>query len=136
MTTQQFLHSIGACDGATGQVGARPLKQAVSESVRGDWLVWLGATMAGKRGWPSRAQIGLVLGSVAYMRNIEITAPRMSQPQSAFVGDCMRAVAAIVLVGFDKQARRGMDNEALAAIAAEFKRALLPIPALENFSEE
>jgi hypothetical protein len=136
MTTQHFLHSIGACDGATGQVAARPLKQAVSESVRGDWLIWLGSTMAGKAGWPSRAQIGLVLGSVAFARKVEITPPRMSASRSAFVGDCMRIVALLAGVTLEKQARGGMDNEALAAIAEEFKRALLPIAGLEDFSEE
>jgi hypothetical protein len=136
MTTQQFLHSIGACGGAMTQVAARPLKLAVYQSVRGDWLVWLGATMAGKRGWPSRAAINLVLGSVAFARNVEIVPPRSSASPSVFVGDCMRAVQAIAGVPPDKQVRRGMDNEALAAIAVEFKRALLPIAALEDFSEE
>jgi len=135
-TTQHFLHSIGACDGATAQVASRPLKRAVSESVRGDWLVWLGATMAGRRGWPSRAAINLMLGSVAFARDVEIISPRTSASKSVFVGDCMRAVQTIAGVPLEKLARRGVENEALAAIAVEFKRSLLPIAALEEFSEE
>jgi hypothetical protein len=52
-----LLSQLNACEGALDWLGQRDLAKAWAECPRADWLLWLVGHMAGRAGWPTRAQV-------------------------------------------------------------------------------
>ncbi len=58
MTLNSWLEELDACDEAVDwSKKYQTLPKAWIECPRGDWLIWLAATMEGKRGWPTKRKI-------------------------------------------------------------------------------
>lgn len=60
LTNRDFLNllnGLDACPEAVAWVEERDLRAAWQECPRADWMLWLLGKMAGKEGWPTRAQV-------------------------------------------------------------------------------
>jgi hypothetical protein len=60
MKLSEKLQSMGACKEAVKWAEGKSLSKAWRSSKRADWMLWLLAKMAGKRGWPTHKQVVLL----------------------------------------------------------------------------